>query len=276
VIQSQARRHLSGNQPDEHTQGTDVMNRPWNPRDQQKSENAGQHPVGTYRDGVDLGAGEMLADTDDGFVTSVAAGDGAHLFSRRIARFNFAGLVRQGAELFVAGTCEGVCAIGGEVVPPASDGRLVVAALSTEPASHLAHFSRPAELYVKGETHPVRSALALPGAAPENAGGITLIVSASEIDCSAAPQLPRSIAQGGARRAAPELALLLKSGKLEWHAVTSWLSQGGGGDGGSAMTLLDRISSTEITAYVEHHAESTGSSATASYVMGKVVFRRCF
>jgi hypothetical protein len=231
---------------------------------------------GTYRDGVDLGGGEMLADADDGFVTGMAGGDGAHLFSRRIARFNFAGLVRNGAELYVAGTCEGVCAIGGEVVPPAPAGRLLVAALSTDPSTHLARWSRPAELYVKGETHPVRSAIALPGAAPENLGGITLIVSASEIDCSASPQLPRAIAQGGARRSAPELALLLPSAKLDWHQVTSWLSQGGGGDGGSAMALLERITAGEITAYVEHHVESTGSSATASYVMGRVAFRRCF
>jgi hypothetical protein len=231
---------------------------------------------GGYRDGVDLGGGEMLADTDDGFVTGIAGGDGAHLFSRRIARFNFAGLVQRDGMLFVAGTCEGVCAIGGEVVPPASNGRLLVAALSTEPTTHVARWTRSAELHVEGASHPVRSAIAVPGTAPENPGGITLILSASEIDCSASSQLPRSIAQGGARRTAPELALLLKSAELGWHNVTSWLSQDGGGDGGSAMALLERITANEITAYVEHHVERTGSSETASYVMGNVDFRRCF
>jgi hypothetical protein len=42
------------------------------------------------------------------------------------------------------------------------------------------------------------------------------------------------------------------------------------------MALIERITANEITAYVEHHVERTGSSATAPYVMGKVAFRRCF
>ena len=155
-------------------------------------------------------------------------------------------------------------------------GRLLVAELSTDPATHVARWTRPAELYVEGQAYPIRSAIALPGAAPENAAGVTLILSAADIDCSARSQLPRSLALGGVRRPEPELALLLTSPNLEWHQVTSWLSHDGGGDGGSAMALLERISETEIEAYVEHHEESTGSSATASYVMGNVAFQRCF
>ena len=231
---------------------------------------------GGYRDGVDLGAGELPADTDDGFVTGMAASDGAHLFSRRIARFNFGGLTGLDSKLFVTGTCEGVCALGGQVVPPEANGRLLVAELSTDLETHLARWSEPAELYVEGVTHAIVSAIALPGSAPENPAGITLVLSAAELGCSARAQLPRNVAQGGARRPDPELALLLTSGELGWHDVTSWLSADGGGSGGSTLAFVESISDTEIHAYVEHHDEATGSSATASYVMGKVTFQRCF
>jgi hypothetical protein len=92
----------------------------------------------------------------------------------------------------------------------------------------------------------------------------------------ASSQLPRAVALGGARRSEPELALLLQSPDPKWHSVTSWLSVGEGGHGGSALVLVERITATEIEAYVEQHVESPGSSSTESYVMGKVVFRRCF
>ena len=102
------------------------------------------------------------------------------------------------------------------------------------------------------------------------------MLSAAEIDCSTTSQLPRAVASGTPRRSDPELALLLPSAELDWQEVTSWLSYGGGGRGGSSLVLVERISETEIEAYVEHHVESTGSSATESYVMGQVTFRRCF
>jgi hypothetical protein len=230
---------------------------------------------GTYRDGVDLGGGELPADTDDGFVTGMNLTDGAHLFSRRIARFNFGGLAVRDTELFVAGTCEGVCGIGGEAVPPVDEGRLLVAALSTDPQSHLDTWTKPAELYIEGESHPVRSAIAIPGSAPENPNGMTLILSAAELDCSARSQLPRSIFAGTPRRSDPELAILLASTDLAWSEPTTWLSYGGGGSGGSGLVLVEHATATEIDAYVELNEES-GLAATESYVMGKVTFKRCF
>jgi hypothetical protein len=231
---------------------------------------------GSYRDGVDLGGGELPSDTDDGFVTGLSAGDGSHLFSRRIARFNFGGLARRGSELFVAGTCEGVCAVGGEVVAPQADGRLLVAKLSTDPASHGGSFANAADLYVEGTSHAVTSAVALPGSDPENPQGMTLVLSSASIGCASGTQIPRSIANGAPRRSEPELALLLQSAALSWHDVTSWFSHDGGGSGGSALVLVESITETEIVAYVEHHEEATGSSDTASYVIGKVTFQRCF
>ncbi len=228
---------------------------------------------GGYRDGVDLGGGELLSDSDDGFVTGLAAADGAHLFSRRIPRFNFAGLARHESQLFVAGTCEGVSAIGGEIIPPAATSQLVVAALSTDVESHLGRWTAAAELNFEGTAHPIVSAIALPGTAPQNSSGVTLVLSAADIDCSSGSQVPSLNAP---RRPEPELALLLQAGELGWHSVTSWLSADGGGSGGSSLVLVESITESEITAYVEHHEEATGSSATASYAMGKVTFRRCF
>lgn len=230
---------------------------------------------GTYRDGVDLGGGELPADADDGFVTGMNLADGAHLFSRRIARFNFGGMAVRDDQLFVAGTCEGVCGIGGEVVPPVDGGRLLVAALSTDPQTHLDAWTKPADFYIEGESHPVRSAIAIPGSAPENPNGMTLILSAADIDCSARSQLPRSIFSGTPRRSEPELAVLLTSPELIWSSPTTWLSYGPGGSGGSALVLVERATETEIDAYVELNEES-GLAATESYVMGKVTFKRCF
>ncbi len=199
--------------------------------------------------------------------------DGKHLFSRRIPLFDFAGLARHESQLFVAGTCGGVCAIGGDIVPPSETGQLIVAALSTDAESHLARWTAPAELFIEGTANPIASAIALPGSSPENPYGVTLVLSAADIGCSSGSQLPNS---GGARRSEPELALLLQSGALDWHSVTSWLSADGGGQGGSSLMLVESITESEITAYVEHHQEAADSSATASYVMGQVTFQRCF
>src|SRR6185436_9375249 len=131
------------------------------------------------------------------------------------------------------------------------------------------------EFYIEGESHPVRSAIAIPGSAPENPSGMTLILSAAEIDCSTRSQLPRSVATGTPRRSDPELAMLLTSTDLAWSSPTTWLSHGPGGSGGSGLVLVERASATEIDAYVELNEES-GLAATVSYVMGKVTFKRCF